>query len=144
MDRGSWWASLWGHKESDTSEQLTLSLTVFKNLTSNICSSRMNFLIPVSQDFPSLLGIEMIALVHYTFHDMKSESEVAQSCPTLCDPMDGSLPRSSVHGIFQARVLEWVTISLSRGSSQPRDWPWVSRLVGRCFAVWAHQGSFMT
>ena len=50
-----------------------------------------------------------------------SESEVAQSCPTLCDPMDCSPPGSSVHGIFQARVLEWVAISFSRGSSQPRD-----------------------
>ena len=43
--------------------------------------------------------------------------EVAQSCPTLCDPMDCSLPGSSVHGIFQARVLQWVAISFSRGSS---------------------------
>ena len=47
--------------------------------------------------------------------------EVAQSCPTLCDPIDCSPPGSSVHGIFQARVLEWVAISFSRGSSQPRD-----------------------
>ena len=46
----------------------------------------------------------------------KSESEVAQLCPTLYDPMDCSLPGSSVHGIFQARVLEWVAISFSRGS----------------------------
>ena len=44
---------------------------------------------------------------------MKSESEVAQSCPTLCDPMDCSLPGSSVHGIFQARVLEWGAIAFS-------------------------------
>ena len=51
----------------------------------------------------------------------ESESEVAQSCPTLCDPMDYSLPGSSVHGIFQARILEWVAISFSRRSSQPRD-----------------------
>jgi len=49
-------------------------------------------------------------------------SGVAQSCPTLCDPMDCSIPVSSVHGIFQARVLEWVAISFSRGSSWPRDW----------------------
>ena len=42
------------------------------------------------------------------------ESEVAQSCPTLCDPMDCSLPGSSLHGILQARVLEWVAISFSR------------------------------
>ena len=45
----------------------------------------------------------------------------AQSCATLCDPMDYSLPGSSVHGILQARVLEWVAIPFSRGSSQPRD-----------------------
>ena len=44
-----------------------------------------------------------------------------QSCPTLCDPMDYSPPSSSVHGILQARILEWVAISFSRGSSQPRD-----------------------
>ena len=45
---------------------------------------------------------------------VKSESEVARSCPTLHDPMDGSLPGSSVHGIFQARVLEWGTIVFSK------------------------------
>ena len=44
---------------------------------------------------------------------VKSESEVAQSCPTLLDPMDCSLPGSSVHGILQARVLEWVAIAFS-------------------------------
>ena len=53
--------------------------------------------------------------------DQGKESEVAQSCLTLCDPMDCSLPGSSVHGIFQAIVLEWIVISFSRGSSQPRD-----------------------
>ena len=64
-------------------------------------------------------------------------SEVAQSFPTLCDLMDCSLPRSSIHGNFQARVLEWVAISFSRGSSQPRDQTLVSRIVGRRFTVWA-------
>ena len=44
---------------------------------------------------------------------VKSESEVTESCPTLSDPMDCSLPGSSVHGIFQARVLEWVAIAFS-------------------------------
>ena len=44
-----------------------------------------------------------------------------QSCQTLCDPMDCSSPGSSVHGIFQARILEWIAMSFSRGSSQPRD-----------------------
>ena len=46
---------------------------------------------------------------------------VAQSCPTFCDPMNWSLPDSSVHGISQARILEWVAISFSRGSYRPRD-----------------------
>ena len=65
----------------------------------------------------------------------ESESEVAQLCPTLCDPMDCSLPGISVHGVFQARVLEWVAIAFSRGSSQPRDQTWVSCIVGRCFTL---------
>ena len=71
----------------------------------------------------------------------ESESEVAQSCPTLWDPMDCSLPGSSVHGIFQARILEWVAISFSRGSSRPRDRTPVSHIVGRRFYHLSHQGS---
>ena len=50
----------------------------------------------------------------------ESESEVTQSCPTLCDPMDCSLPGSSIHGILQARILKWVAIPFSRESSDPR------------------------
>ena len=58
---------------------------------------------------------------------------VAQSCLTLCNTMDISLPGSSVHGIFSARIREWVAISSSRGSSQPRDRTciyWVTRIAG--------------
>ena len=65
-------------------------------------------------------------------------SEVAQSCPTLCDPMDCCLPGFSVHGIFQARVLEWVAISFSRGSSWPRD-----RTCRQTLYPLSHQGSPM-
>ena len=64
-------------------------------------------------------------------------TEVAQSHPTLCDPMDCSLPGSSLHGILQARVLEWVAISFPRGSSWPRDQTWVSGIPGRHFNLWA-------
>ena len=53
---------------------------------------------------------------------------VTQSCPTLCDPMDCSPSGSSVHGILQARVLEWVAISFSRGSFRQRDWTRISRI----------------
>ena len=53
----------------------------------------------------------------------ESESEVAQSCPTLCDPMDCSLSGSSVHGIFQARVLEWIAICFSGDLPDPEIKP---------------------
>ena len=62
---------------------------------------------------------------------------VVQSCLTLCDPVDCSLPGFSIHGILQARILEWVTISFSRGSSPPRDRTWVSYIGGRRFNLWA-------
>ena len=58
--------------------------------------------------------------------------KVAQSCLTLCDPMD-----STVHGILQARTLEWVAFPFSRGFSQPKDWTQVSGLAGRSFTSWA-------
>ena len=67
----------------------------------------------------------------------ESESEVAQSCPTLCDLVDCSLPGSSVHEILQARILEWVAISFSRGSSQPRGRTQISCIGVRCFNLWA-------
>ena len=69
--------------------------------------------------------------------ERKKESEVAQSCATLCDPMDCNLPGSSVYGIFQVRVLEWVALSFSRGSSQPMDRIRVSLIAGRFFTTWA-------
>ena len=68
---------------------------------------------------------------------------VVQLCPTLCDPMDCSLPGSSVHGILQARILEWVAISFSGGSSWPRDWSLVSCIAGRLFTIWATSLSFV-
>ena len=62
---------------------------------------------------------------------------VTQLCPTFCDPMDCNLPGSSVHGILQARILEWVAISFSRGSSLPGDCTQVSPIVGRSLTIWA-------
>ena len=64
-------------------------------------------------------------------------SEIAQSCVTLCEPIDCSLPGSYLSGIFQARVLEWVDISFSRGSSWPGGRTQVSCIAGRCFTLWA-------
>ena len=58
---------------------------------------------------------------------------VAQSCSSLCDPMDCSSPGSSVHGVLQARIVEWVAISFCKGSSWPRDHTQVSSIAGRRF-----------
>ena len=65
-------------------------------------------------------------------------TQLLQSCLTFWDPMDCSLPGSSVHGTFQARLLEWVAMPSSRRSSQPRDWTsvsYVSRIAGRFFTI---------
>ena len=62
---------------------------------------------------------------------------VAQSCLTLCHPMDCSLPGSSVHGILQARILECVATAFSRDSSWARDWIQFSYISGRFFTMWA-------
>ena len=66
---------------------------------------------------------------------MKVKALVTQSCLTLCDHMDRSPPGSSVHGILQARILEWVPIPFSSGSSWPRDRTGVSHITGRFFTV---------
>ena len=103
----------------------TVASPVLKNhLWRNV--SRL-YLLPVFCQFPSW---------HELFEDQKPWgkwwwwwfrcSVVAQSWPTLCDPMDCSPPGSSIHGILSARVLEWVAIPFSRGSSQPRDQTCVS------------------
>ena len=105
------------------------------------------------------IGVQLINNVVIVSGEQQRDSavlmkvKVAPSCPALCDPMDCSLPGSSVHGILWARILEWVAISFSRISSQPRDWTWVSRIAGRHFTIWAirkahritkHQTQLMT
>ena len=78
------------------------------------------FLISPSLVVVVVLSIAFIKSSRKAFVCMHACS-VAQSCPTLCDPVDCSPPSSSVHGILQARILDWVVIPFSRGSSQPRD-----------------------
>ena len=105
--------SPWSHKESDMTEWLSTNKHVLQ----------LHELQPIWLLCPPL--------------SPETETEVAQSCLTLCDTMDCSLPGSSIHGIFQATVLEWVAISFSRGSSQTRDRTLVSCIAGRHFTVWA-------
>ena len=79
-------------------------------------------------------SVEMKALVS-AIYELYVLCLVIQLCLTLCDPMNCSLPGSSVHGILQTRILEWVVMPFSGGSSQPRDQTQVSRIVGGFFTV---------
>ena len=67
-----------------------------------------------------------------------------QSCPAFCNPMNYRLPGSPVHRILQARILEWVSMTNSRGSSQPRDWTWVSCIAGGFVTNWATREAFVS
>ena len=83
------------------------------------------------------LGCRQRWRVIFSFCDYECVCLVTQLCQTLCDPMDCSPPGSSVHGTSQARILEWVAISFSRGSLCPRDQIQVSWIAGVFFNIWA-------
>ena len=89
---------------------------------------------PVSSMSPALQVDSLpLAPSGKSLKSLERESEVVQLCLTLCDYIDCSLPGSSVHGIFQAIVLEWIAISFSGGCSQPRARSRVSHIVDRRF-----------
>ena len=81
-----------------------------------------------------ILLISLSGQSGYT-HTCLCAHSVARLCPTFGDPMNCSPPGSSIHGIFQARILEWVSISFSRESSRPRDQTHISCLAGRSFTT---------
>ena len=69
----------------------------------------------------------------------KSKCYLLLGVQLFATPVDYSLPDSSIHGILQARILEWVSVPFSRGSSQHRDWTWVSFTTVRFFTIWANR-----
>ena len=90
----------------------------------------------------SLLGRKVMANLYSVLKSRDLREAKSLSCVWLfVAPMDCSLRDSSIHGIFQARVLEWVAVPLSKGSSQHRDWIWVSSTASRRFYCLSHQGS---
>ena len=75
---------------------------------------------------------------HFPLRNFKGKWSVSCSvCPTLCNPIDCSPPGSSVHGISQAKILEWVALPFFKWSSPPRDLTWVSCIEDRWFMLWA-------
>ena len=111
----------------------TLILQPLQNINGEyLLSSLVPFFHPLSSDH-----LPPTSQFLPVFPALKVKVLVAQLWPTLGDRMDCSLPGSSVHGLLQARILEWVAMHFSRGSSWPRDWTWVSHIVGRWFTIWA-------
>jgi len=115
----------WGLKESDTTERLNwtelnwmYSSFVKYFYLWNLSSTTLDYHLCLCYLIKHYHPNESVSSVQF--------SSVTQSCPTLCDHMDCSLPSSSLHGILWARILEWVAMTSFRGSSQPRDWTHVS------------------
>ena len=125
--------SPWGHKESDMTEWATHTLGIYSFYNAVVNNISLYVLIPnhLLQIYRNI--IDFCTLILY----LAVLCFVTQSWQTHCDPMDCSQPGSSVHGILQARMLEWVDIPFSRGSFQPRDRTEVSYIAGRFFTVWA-------
>ena len=118
------WSQLWGFRRKVLKEKCLIPAmgSVKKKIPRGF--KRYSFL-SCQRSHVTLLSLTQVGML------------VAQSCLTLHDPKDSSLPVSSVHGIFQGRIPEWVAMPSSRGSSQTRNWTGISCTVGRFFTIWA-------
>ena len=127
---GNWWWTgrpgvlpSMGCKESDTTETTELNRTFSKW--------------PIPKWFFSGGQIYDSRLFFFPLFFCENAYKLLQSCVIFCDPMNYSPPDSSAHGILQARILDWLAISYSRRSSQPRDQTWVSSIADGFFTIWA-------
>ena len=113
--------------------QLFSPLSSVIRVASSVYQRLLIFLLAIL--IPACASSSPVFLMMYSAYKLNKVKLL--SCVWLWNPMDYSLPGSSIHEIFQARALEWVAISFSRGSSRPRDRTLVSHIAGRCFNLWA-------
>ena len=106
---------------------------------SGVAGSYDNSLCGSFQELPNFSTVASPFTFSPAMYKLQFEVLVAQSCPILCDPMDCSPPGSSVHGLLQARILQWVALPFSRGSSWLRDQTCVFYVAGRFFTAWANR-----
>ena len=139
MDGGAWWAAV--HEVTKSRTQLSDFTFTFhfhaleKDMVTH--SSVLAWRIPGIGE-PGGLSSMGSHRVRHNWSDLAAERvkvKVPQSCLTLCDPMDCSRPGSSIHGILQARTLDWVAVPFSRGFSQPRNRTQVSFVAVRFFTI---------
>ena len=135
----------WGCKESDMSEQLHQRSDKSKKdgsykmksswMVNHLCSHSF----PLEITWRAIISHPHIGKIYVSNKvegwNKPLQQQVTQLCPTLCNPMDSFPPASPVHGILQARILEWVAIPFSRGSSQPKGQTQVSHIAGKFFTV---------
>ena len=171
--RGSWWAAVYGlhrvgHDWSDLAAAAAAALVrhcskwvfpitfplqhkfcgCFPNRTDYItrCCSHLSSFALMGHRFP-IWDCHLIVIFVWCFKHYCCCCLVTKSCLPFCNPMDCSLPGSSVHGIFQKSILEWIAISFSKGSSQPRDLTRVSCIGRQILYHWsaweAHKNMYM-
>ena len=131
--RGLVGCSPWGREESDTTERLHFHSSLSCIGEGNGSPLQRSCLENPKDRGAWWAAVYGVAQSRTWLKQLSSSS----SSKTLCDPMDWSLPGSSVHGILQARILEWVALPFSRGSFLPRDWTWISCIAGMFITVWA-------
>ena len=120
------WSPLLIHVECKASRSMTLAFVKLGKLQ---CSLR--------QFLPCSKSKQQWLFFFFLLQRICGSGLVTKLCLTLCNPMNCSPPGSSVHRTLQTRILEWVAMPSSRGSSRPRNWTWISCNAGRFFTYWA-------